>query len=146
MQEMHQLAERAYEARHSEKISQREKASSEDTFNLFQVILSSSLPESEKKPQRMGNEAFEVIGAGFLTTAKTMTVGTFHILSNPGICQRLKQELRGVLLEPHSMVDIKVLEAQPYLVSGMNQDTWYEGADCDARQPSSEKHFEYQLF
>ncbi|XPS70250.1 hypothetical protein M3J09_002489 [Ascochyta lentis] len=83
-----------------------------DRTTVFTDILASSLPEQEKSIDRLAGEAFSLTGAGTETTAWTLSVITFHILSQPKIQAKLAEELQGVDLKDVSWVK---LERLPYL-------------------------------
>lgn len=85
--------------------------------NLFQALLTSSIPESEKQARRMAHESFEVLLAGTDTTARTMGIILFHVLANPVLCTRLTAEVRNLLPVRSDRVDLAELEALPLLVS-----------------------------
>lgn len=46
-------------------------------------------------PETLANEAFEILGAGTLTTAKVATVATYHILANLHNYNKLREDLRS---------------------------------------------------
>ncbi|GJC99225.1 cytochrome P450 [Colletotrichum higginsianum] len=62
---------------------------------LFDHIVNSDLPESEKSVERLASEAQVVMGAGTVTTARTMDYLAVHILLNEHIHNRLREELKG---------------------------------------------------
>lgn len=95
--------------------SQDEKP--EEKANFLQQILGSGLPEQEKSKQRIGQEAFSIIAAGGETVARTLTIATYHLLSNPAMLDRLRDELRGVEPDPRALLEIQKLEQLPWLVS-----------------------------
>lgn len=82
---------------------------------LFDHLLQSNLPQQEKTITHLSREGIVVIGAGSDTTGIALTVTTFHILDNPDILLRLKQELSDAI--PHSQVTPSwtQLENLPYL-------------------------------
>lgn len=57
------------------------------------------------------------MAAGRETTARTLTVATFHLLANQDVTARLKNELKSVMPEPESQVELRILEQLPWLVS-----------------------------
>jgi len=57
-----------------------------------------------------------MFGAGTDTTANTLVVGTWNILSEPRILQRLKDELRQAMPDKNDTPDWATLENLPYLV------------------------------
>ncbi|KAJ9197384.1 hypothetical protein DTO164E3_5817 [Paecilomyces variotii] len=94
---------------------------------IFHDVLSSNLPESEKRLDRLAQEGQVIVGAGTETTSWALTVAMFHILENPSIRQRLEDELRSVNLNPdnnnndnHNQMDspkLSDLERLPYLTA-----------------------------
>lgn len=60
---------------------------------IFHGLLFSSLPESEKSTARLTDEGLTIIGAGTVTTAHTLEVIFFHLLSEPTMLARLQEEL-----------------------------------------------------
>ena len=85
--------------------------------NFLYQILGSDLPEREKSKQRMGQEAFSIIAAGGETVGRTLSLATYHLLSNPAILERLRNELTEA--HPNLRVPLAVtkLEHLPFLVS-----------------------------
>lgn len=64
---------------------------------IFHSILDSDLSPQEKELSRLAEEGQTVVGAGTETTAWTMSVITYHVLSNPQVKDRLQNELRSVM-------------------------------------------------
>jgi cytochrome P450 len=93
--------------------NEQAKLASHDT--VFADLLNSKLPPHELSQQRLQNEAVSVIGAGFETTRWTLTVASYHILANPTICQRLRQELVEAIPDSNDMLPWTELQALPYL-------------------------------
>lgn len=82
---------------------------------MFSHILQSKLPPEELSQDRLENEAVGVIGAGFETVRWALTVAFYHILANPMIYQRLRQELTGAMPNPDQILSWPELQALPYL-------------------------------
>ena len=82
---------------------------------IFEEVLESDLPPSEKQPERLGDEAQTVIGAGLVTTAWALAHATFYILNQPETLRKLQQELRTALPDPTTPVDWVKLEECKYL-------------------------------
>lgn len=83
---------------------------------LFDHIVNSDLPESELSVDRLASEAQVVMGAGTVTTARTMDYMVTHILLNPEIHQRLQDELREPMGDfPNSMPSASQLYQLPWL-------------------------------
>lgn len=81
---------------------------------IFQEILSSKLPASDKTHRRLADEAQIVIGGGVETTAFSLAMATFHIINQPRIHQRLHQELVAAFPN-RAQLDLISLEQMPYL-------------------------------
>ncbi|ESK87846.1 benzoate 4-monooxygenase cytochrome p450 [Moniliophthora roreri MCA 2997] len=67
--------------------------------------------------QDLVDEAMTLVGAGSDTVGLTSTVGTFYVLQNPAIAQKLKDELKSVWPDVESPVGLTVLEKLPYLTA-----------------------------
>jgi len=78
---------------------------------IFHSILSSSLSASQKTVPRLSQEAQVVVGAGTTTTAWTLTIAIYYLLSNPTILRTLKSELATL----PDTTPLSTLEALPYL-------------------------------
>lgn len=63
------------------------------------------------------DEGFILIGAGGETTAQTLAVLSYHLLSNPEVLKKLRAELVEVMPEPNSRASWQQLEQLPFLVS-----------------------------
>lgn len=85
---------------------------------IFHGLLDNpNLPESEKVTERLLDEAQILIGAGTDTTANTLAALTYHVLANPDIFMRLKDELSKAMPDPDTMPESAQLEALPYLTA-----------------------------
>lgn len=84
---------------------------------IFHEILSSGIPEPEKKTSRVADEALIFVLAGSETTAVPLTALTYHLLSNPPMLKRLKAELESVMPDPQALPEISKIENLPFLVS-----------------------------
>ena len=89
---------------------------SEQKPKFLQQILESGLPAQEKSKQRIGQEVFSIIAAGGETVARTLTVATYHLLSNPSMLERLRNELRIVQSDPRGLLEVQNLEHLPWLL------------------------------
>jgi cytochrome P450 len=82
---------------------------------VFKELLDSDLPASEKSIQRLEDEGITVVGAGQETVKLVLTLLTFHLLGNPEIMERLRQEIIAIFPDPASPPDLTKLEQLPYL-------------------------------
>jgi cytochrome P450 len=94
---------------------------------LFNDILQSGLPAEELGVNRLQNEAMGMIGAGVETTKWALSVGCFHIISNPEIKNRLRAELEAAAPDPLHMPPWTELEKLPYL-NAVVQESEYASA------------------
>ena len=86
-----------------------------DHPTLFNEMLNSDLPDSEKTVLRLQQEAQVIIGAAILTTSWAMSVASFHLANMPDLAQKLRAELVQVIPNPDGPLDWQHLERLPYL-------------------------------
>ena len=86
-----------------------------DRPTVFGTILESDLATWEKEPQRLADEAAGVIGAGTETTSWAMSVMTYHLLTQPNLLRKLRDELQQVVRDPKQLPAWTELENLPYL-------------------------------
>lgn len=84
---------------------------------VIHALLESDLPPEEKLHGRVWQEAQMVIGAGADTTANTSTVTHFHVLDNPEVYKKLREELEAAMPDKYAPAKLNVVEKLPYLVS-----------------------------
>lgn len=82
---------------------------------VFATLLDSSLPAEELSLTRLQHEAINLIGAGVESTKRALSVGSFHILDNPAILARLREELFSAIPDPQTPPPLYVYEKSPYL-------------------------------
>ncbi len=85
--------------------------------DAYQAILGSSLPEAEKRPDRVAQEVLTLLVGGSATAMRVMSRIVFHVNSSPYVLSRLKYELDAIMSAPNVHPELKVLEQQCYLVS-----------------------------
>lgn len=83
---------------------------------IFHEILDSKMAEEEKTPRRLLDEGIVLVGAGSETTARTLAVACWYLVSNPIICERLVKELKNAIPRKDSALDSAELEQLPFLV------------------------------
>lgn len=85
---------------------------------IFAQILESDLPEHELSDQRLIDEGVLIATAGSETTAWAITITTYHIMKNPTVLAKMRQELATVeILERNPVAPWTVLERLPYLTA-----------------------------
>jgi cytochrome P450 len=72
--------------------------------------LESNLPAEEKKLLRLTQEGQVVVGAGADTTANALTITTFHVLDNPTILTKLRQELEKAMPDRFQPAKLSLVE------------------------------------
>lgn len=79
---------------------------------LFRYMVNESgLPEEDLSLDRLTKEAQILLGAGSVSTARTLHFITFYLLSNPHMRKRLEQELK----DTGERATWSQLEKLPYL-------------------------------
>ncbi|TVY17339.1 Cytochrome P450 monooxygenase sdnE [Lachnellula arida] len=89
----------------------------DEKAKLFHFINESTLPSEEKSSKRLAQEGFALIAAGSETTARILTIATFHILDNPDILRRLQVELKDVLRGRTELPSLDVLRELLWLTA-----------------------------
>lgn len=92
------------------------KISLERPPTLFHSIERSALPPHEKSAIRLQQEGTTMLFAGSETTARLLAHTIFHLLDNPNIVQRIKDELLEAMGDDEQIPDLKVLEKLRWLV------------------------------
>lgn len=101
---------------HIADVAQRGSSGSVDGITLFDHLIGSDLPESEKSVDRLASEAQILIAAGTSTTARSMAHLAVHILLDDGIREKLREELRVPMQDyPRKLPSSGVLMQLPYL-------------------------------
>ena len=90
---------------------------------VFAELLNSKLPSHELSQKRLQNEAVSVIGAGFETTRWALAVSSYHILANPSIYKRLRQELHEAIPNANEIPSCATLQNLPILSACIEEGT-----------------------
>ncbi|KAF2963419.1 hypothetical protein GQX73_g10144 [Xylaria multiplex] len=130
------LAARNYSKPRSDRVTIDESSYINERKTLFQnILLSKGLPDTDKSPERMAQEAFEVIVAGVETTGRSLTAATYYVLSKPDtVLLRLREELENIVPGPDSRIPLKLLESLPWLTAIIKEALRVGGATT-ARMP-----------
>ena len=84
--------------------------------SLFHWIVNSDMPKSELADERLANEAQVMLSAGSTSTARTLTHITYHVLANPRVRERLREEVRETMVGwPEKVPSWVELEGLEYL-------------------------------
>jgi cytochrome P450 len=84
---------------------------------IVHAIVHSDLPAAEKRFVRVFNEVATVTGAGFETTANAVRLILFHVYTDAGILQRLRDEINAAQPSSSEPISLKTIEQLPYLTA-----------------------------
>ena len=84
---------------------------------VLSSLLASDLPPEELSVTRLRHEAEGLVGAGIDTTKSALSLASFHILDNPEILRRLREELMNAIPDPRNPPPLAELERLPYLTA-----------------------------
>ncbi|KAI9791752.1 MAG: hypothetical protein M1816_003562 [Peltula sp. TS41687] len=73
--------------------------------------------DEKSRLKRMTDEAQTIVSAGMETTGNTLSTITYHLLQNPDMVRRLKEELDSVGQDRTEIVPYQVLRELPYLTA-----------------------------
>ncbi|KAH6881768.1 cytochrome P450 [Alternaria rosae] len=104
---------------------------------IFQEIVASKLPDSDKTQKRLEDEAQIIIGGGVETTAFSLSTAAFHIISTPRIYERLHRELVEAFPNRDDL-DLAPLEKMPYF-KAIIMETARMSYGLSARNPRTHK-------
>jgi cytochrome P450 len=97
-------------------LSEKSEDSSADASIIHKILRESNLPPAEKSLSRMASETVVLTAAGTDTTARTLAIAQYYILSDPTVHARLLAELRTVIPRPGAEIPVHdTLERLPYL-------------------------------
>jgi cytochrome P450 len=111
-----------------------------DRPTIFADLLQSELDESEKKQDRLVEEAVTIVNAGTETTSWALAVITYFLLSQPETLTKLQDELKQVVEDPCHLPSWTTLEQLPYLGAVINEGLRlsYGVSSRTARVPTTE--------
>ncbi|KAF5650622.1 cytochrome P450 monooxygenase oxidoreductase [Fusarium sp. NRRL 52700] len=111
-----------------------------DRPTIFADLLQSDLDDSEKKQDRLVEEAVTIVNAGTETTSWALAVITYFLLSQPETLAKLQDELKQVVDDPCHLPSWTTLEQLPYLGAVINEGLRlsYGVSSRTARVPTAE--------
>lgn len=95
---------------------QKDEAEKVKPKTIFHSIDQSGLPSKEKTPLRLYQEGLTVLFAGGEIGSRLLAHTIFHLLKNPDILSKVKEEILEVASNSNRIPDVKVLETLPWLV------------------------------
>lgn len=84
--------------------------------SVIEKLSSPDMPEHFRSAENLTNEGFSLVIGGTETTARSLSLGMYHLLSEPHLLKKLREELRSVMPTPESKPTWNELEQLPYLV------------------------------
>ena len=97
--------------------SSEEKKVAGSRGTVFDALRDPSIPPQERSTQRLEQEGLILVVAGTETTARTLTIASYHLFNNRPLLLRLRDELLTVRPTPNTDATWSQLEQLPYLVS-----------------------------
>lgn len=88
---------------------------------IFDALTDAGVPPQERSARRLEDEGLIVVVAGTETTARTLTVASYHIFDNKPLLRRLRDEIITVMPRPTSNASWAELEQLPYLNGVVNE-------------------------
>ena len=113
--DLHKQVEKVFSDYHV-RTEKSEKREEEETTVFSSLLANEELPPVEKSVQRLADEAEIIVAAGTDTTARTICVTVFYVLSDPIILKTLTEELKSAMLDKTTLPAWTELEKLPYLV------------------------------
>lgn len=96
--------------------TQNKSAKKNARKTIFDALSDPNVPAQERSPRRLEDEGLIVVVAGTETTARTLTLASFHLYQNKVLLSKLREELRTVMPTPTTETSWSQLEQLPYLV------------------------------
>ncbi|GKZ16483.1 hypothetical protein AbraIFM66951_000289 [Aspergillus brasiliensis] len=88
---------------------------------ILDAIAGPHMPAHMRTPGRLMNEGLALAIAGTETTARSLSVGTYHLLTREDVRLKLGEELKTVMPTPDTRVSRTELEKLPYLSGVINE-------------------------
>ncbi|GLI81039.1 hypothetical protein PoHVEF18_009408 [Penicillium ochrochloron] len=84
--------------------------------SVIEKLSSPDMPEHFRGADNLTDEGFSLVIGGTETTARSLSLGMYHLLSDPHLLNKLREELRSVMPTPESKPTWNELEQLPYLM------------------------------
>lgn len=86
-----------------------------ETVPVFAELLKSDLPPEEKTPKRLAYDSNGAALAGPQSTATTLSNIVYHLVKQPDVAKKLKEEMTTNVPNPGTLPSWTALEQLPYL-------------------------------
>lgn len=94
-----------------------------EDVTVIHELLRSNLPPRDKELWRISDESNMIVGAGAETTAQVISRTMYHVVANPSVLQRLRDELVQAIPDPAVMPSLTTLQNLPYLSAVIEEGT-----------------------
>ncbi|KAI3329026.1 putative P450 monooxygenase [Xylariaceae sp. AK1471] len=84
---------------------------------LLEELIHGKLPRHEKQSERLFDECLSHIAAGSITTSEILSTLLFHIINQPDVSTRVRDELRPVMDRTSGRPRVNDLENLPFLTA-----------------------------
>jgi cytochrome P450 len=101
---------------------------------VMEKLCSPAMPPHMLDVERLTDEGFTMAIAGTETTARSLSLGAFHIYTNERVKNKLREELRTIMPTPESCPSWNELEQLPYL-SGVVYEALRVSTGISTRSP-----------
>lgn len=88
-----------------------------DTSTIISTIAGPKMPQHLRTPERLMDEGFGMGVAGTETTARSLSLGTYYLLTREDVRRKLREELKQVMPAPDVRPTWNDLDKLPYMVS-----------------------------
>ncbi|PYI01806.1 cytochrome P450 [Aspergillus sclerotiicarbonarius CBS 121057] len=88
---------------------------------ILDAISGPKIPEHLRTPERLMNEGHSLAIAGTETTARSLAVGAYYLLTMEDVRTKLREELKSVMPTPETRVTWTELEKLPYMSGVVNE-------------------------
>ncbi|KAK9442995.1 Cytochrome P450 [Metarhizium brunneum] len=82
---------------------------------LHELLSSENLPDCEKTPARLAQEAQILVQGGTLTSSWALSLATFHLVNQESTLRKLRDELFVAIPDANEVIPLAKLESLPYL-------------------------------
>ncbi|CZR52405.1 related to cytochrome P450 CYP3/CYP5/CYP6/CYP9 subfamilies [Phialocephala subalpina] len=111
---------------------------------IIQSLLAPEVPAQEKTIDQLMDETKTIIFGGTESTARALSVTTFHLLNNKSLLKKLREELRT--LGPVQDYTIVQLEALSYLTGVVNEGIRLTHGPCNRLLRCAQEPLQYKEF
>ncbi|KAJ2991087.1 hypothetical protein NUW58_g2650 [Xylaria curta] len=88
---------------------------------IFDALSDVRLPSQERSTRRLEDEGLILVVAGTETTARTLTVASYHIFNSKPLLLKIRSEIKTVMPNPTTKASWSELEQLPYLNAVVNE-------------------------